>query len=158
MDRIYEMITIAKEDPRSPDALRLLSAFVDDVKNRYDFSPPDVGVFDPDLVSVPRSVFLIARRDGNAIGCGALVPIDEFRVEVKRTFVVREERGHGIATMILDELERLARDFGYDAMRLETGNKQPESIALYAKSGFYRIPNFPPYQEDRSAVCFEKRI
>jgi len=152
------MITIAREDPRSPDALRLLSAFVDEVKNRYDFPPADVGDFDPELVSVPRSVFLIARRDGNAVGCGALVPMDEFRVEVKRTFVAREERGLGIATMILDELDRVAREFGYDAMRLETGNKQPESIALYAKAGFYRIPNFPPYQNDRSAVCYEKRI
>jgi putative acetyltransferase len=152
------MITIAKEDPSSPDAVRLLTAFVDDVKTRYDFPPIDVGVLNPELISVPRSVFLIARRDGEAVGCGALVPLDDFLVEIKRTFVIREARGHGIATMILDELERLAREFGYDAMRLETGNKQPESIALYAKAGFYRIPNFSPYENDRSAVCFEKRI
>jgi putative acetyltransferase len=152
------MITIAQEDPRSPDATRLLSAFIEDVKTRYDSPPADVGVFDPELASAPRSVFLIARRDGKAVGCGALVPMDEYLVEVKRTFVEREERGHGIATIILEELERLARDFGYDAMRLETGNKQPESIALYAKAGFYRIPNFPPFENDRSAVCFEKRI
>jgi putative acetyltransferase len=112
------MITIAHEDPRSPDATRLLSAFIEDVKNRYDFSPKDVGEFDPELVSAPRSVFLIARRDGKAVGCGALVPIDEFHVEVKRTFVDREERGLGIATMILEELDRLAREFGYDVIRL----------------------------------------
>ena len=42
------MITIAQEDPRSPDAQRLLSAFVDEVKKRYDFPPADVGFFDPD--------------------------------------------------------------------------------------------------------------
>jgi putative acetyltransferase len=152
------MITIAKEDPRSPDVSRLLSAFVDEVKKRYDSPPADVGIFDPDLVSVPRSVFLVARRNGDAVGCGALVPMDEYSVEVKRMFVARESRGLGIATMILDELERLAREFDYDAMRLETGFKQPESIALYGKAGFYRIPNFPPFESDRSAVCFEKKI
>jgi putative acetyltransferase len=152
------MITIAKEDPSSPDVSRLLSAFVDEVKKRYDSPPADVGIFDPDLVSVPRSVFLVARQDGNAVGCGALVPIDEYSVEVKRMFVARGSRGLGIATLILDELERLAREFDYDAMRLETGVKQPESIALYGKAGFYRIPNFPPFEEDRSAVCFEKKI
>jgi putative acetyltransferase len=160
-DRVAEicaMITIAHEDPHSPDATRLLSAFIEDVKNRYDFSPKDVGEFDPELVSAPRSVFLIARRDGKAVGCGALVPIDEFHVEVKRTFVDREERGLGIATIILEELEHLAREFGYDVMRLETGNRQPESIALYAKAGFYRIPNYPPFENDHSALCFEKRI
>lgn len=152
------MITIAKEDPRSPDALRLLSEFVDEVKKRYDSTPADVGVFDPELVSVPRSVFLIARRDGIAVGCGALVPMDEHRVEIKRMFVAPAERGVGIATMIIGELERLAREFGYDAMRLETGSRQPESIALYGKSGFYRIPNFPPYENDAAAFCYEKQI
>jgi putative acetyltransferase len=152
------MITIAKEDPRSPDASRLLSEFVDEVKKRYESAPADVGIFDPELVLVPRSVFLVARRDGRAVGCGALVPMDEYCVEVKRMFVASNERGHGIATMIFDELERLAREFDFDAMRLETGVMQPESIALYGKAGFYRIPNFPPFDNDLSAVCFEKKI
>jgi len=158
VDPIAEMITIAKEDPRSEDVSRLLSAFVEEVKKRYDSPPADVGIFDPELVSVPGSVFLVARRDGNAVGCGALVPMDEYCVEVKRMFVANGERGLGIATMILAELERLSREFDYDAMRLETGIKQPESIALYGKAGFYRIPNFPPFENDLSAVCFEKRI
>ena len=136
----------------------MLSAFVDEVKKRYDFLPADVGFFDPELVAVPRSIFLVARDDGNAVGCGALVPMDENVVEVKRMFVAPEERGYGIATQILDELERLARKFDYDAMRLETGIRQPESIALYGKAGFYRIPNFPPFEDDSSAVCFEKGI
>ena len=153
-----QMITIAQEDPRSLDVQRLLSAFVDEVKKRYDSPPADVGLFDPELVAVPRSIFLVARDDGNAVGCGALVPLDETVVEVKRMFVAPQKRGHGIARRILDELERLAREFDYDAMRLETGVRQPESIALYVKGGFYRIPNFPPFEDDASAVCFEKRI
>jgi putative acetyltransferase len=158
VDGIAQMITIAKEDPRSPDVSRLLSAFVDEVKKRYDSPPADVGFFDPELVSAPRSAFLVARSEGKAVGCGALVPMDEYAVEVKRMFVSKEDRGLGIATMILDELERLAREFDYDAMRLETGVKQPESVALYGKAGFYRIPNFPPFDNDSSAVCFEKKI
>jgi putative acetyltransferase len=152
------MITVAQEDPRSPDVQRLLSAFGDEVKKRYDSPPADVGIFDPALVAVPRSVFLVARNDGNPVACGALVPMDENCVEVKRMFVAPQQRGLGIATRILDELERFAREFDYDAMRLETGVRQPESIALYGKAGFYRIPNFPPFENDSSAVCFEKRI
>ena len=152
------MITIAQEDPRSPDAQRLLSAFVDEVKKRYDSPPADVGFFDPALVAVPRSIFLVARENGNAVGCGALVPMGENVVEIKRMFVAPPERGLGIATQILEELERLAREFDYDAMRLETGVRQPESIALYGKAGFYRIPNFSPFEDDSSAVCFEKGI
>jgi GNAT superfamily N-acetyltransferase len=152
------MIRIAPEDPRSQVVQELLSAFIEDVRRRYDTPPADIGTFDPHVVSVPRSVFLVARRDNTAIGCGALVPMDEYYVEVKRMYVRPEERGCGVAMKILEELERFAREFEYEAMRLETGVNQPESIALYGKGGFYRIPNFPPFAGDHSAVCFEKRI
>jgi putative acetyltransferase len=152
------IITIEPEDPRSPEAQELLSRFIDEVRKRYDEPPADVGFFDPALVSVPRSAFLVVRLEGKAVGCGALVPMEEEVAEIKRMFVVPGERGHGIAKRILEELERLARDFEYDVIRLETGVKQPESIALYGKFGFYRIPNFPPFEDDPTAVCFEKRV
>jgi len=152
------MIRIAPEDPRSQAAQDLLSAFVEDVKRRYQTPPAEISAFDPNLVSVARSAFLVARRDNIAIGCGALVPIDDYHVEVKRMYVLPAERGCGFAMKILEELERLAREFDYEAIRLETGINQPESIALYGKGGFYRIPNFPPFEQDPSAVCFEKRI
>jgi putative acetyltransferase len=152
------MITVEPENPRSPEAQELLSTFIEEVRKRYDEPPADVGYFDPELVSVPKSVFLIVRSEGKAIGCGALVPMDEEVAEIKRMFVLPDERGHGLARRILEELERFAREFEYNAIRLETGVKQPESIALYGKSGFYRVPNFPPFENDATAVCFEKRV
>ena len=151
-------ITVSPEDPRAPEAQALLNAFVDEVQHRYDAAPADVGYFDPSVVSVPKSVFLVARVEGRAVGCGALVPLEDDVVEIKRMFVLPQERGHGIAKKILDRLQSLAQEFDYDRIRLETGTKQPESIALYGKSGFYRVPNFPPFENDHTAVCFEKRI
>jgi GNAT superfamily N-acetyltransferase len=151
-------ITVSPEDPQSPEAQELLNAFVEEVRHRYEAPPADVGDFDPALVSVPKSAFLVARVEGRAVGCGALVPMEDDIVEIKRMFVHPHERGHGIAKKILDRLQSLAREFDYDRIRLETGTKQPESIALYGKSGFYRVPNFPPFENDRTAICFEKRI
>jgi GNAT superfamily N-acetyltransferase len=151
-------ITVSPEDPCAPEAQALLNAFVDEVQHRYDATPADVGYFDPSVVSVPKSAFLVARVEGRAVGCGALVPMEDDIVEIKRMFVLPTERGHGIAKKILDRLQSLAQEFDYDRIRLETGNKQPESIALYGKSGFYRVPNFPPFENDHTAVCFEKRI
>jgi putative acetyltransferase len=151
-------ITVSPEDPRSPEAQVLLNAFVDEVRQRYDAAPADVGYFDPALVAGPKSAFLVARVEGRAVGCGALVPMEDDIVEIKRMFVLPNERGHGIAKKILDGLQSLAQGFDYDRIRLETGTKQPESIALYGKSGFYRVPNFPPFDNDTTAVCFEKRI
>jgi len=39
---------------------------------------------------------------------------------------------------------------------LETGINQPEAMSLYEKSGFKRIPNYPPYVGVESSFCFEK--
>ena len=136
----------------------MLNAFEEEVRRRYDEPPADVGYFDPALVSVAASVFLIARIEGRAVGCGALVPMEDKIVEIKRMFVLPNERGRGVAKKILQTLQAYAQEFDYDRIRLETGIKQPESIALYGKSGFYRVPNFPPFEEDRTAVCFEKQI
>jgi putative acetyltransferase len=152
------MINVSPEDCNSAEAQALLSAFIEEVKERYEESPADIGYFDPALVAVSKSTFLVARKDGLAVGCGALVPIDERTVEIKRMFVLPEHRSHGVASAVLQKLQDMAREFDYDVIRLETGNRQPESIALYGKSGFYRIPNYPPYEEDPLAFCFEKKI
>src|SRR5690242_16535494 len=51
----FAMITIHPADPRTPEAQKLLSAFIEEVRKRYENAPADVGEFDPELVSQPRS-------------------------------------------------------------------------------------------------------
>ena len=41
---------------------------------------------------------------------------------------------------------------------LETGTAQPEAIALYASSGYHRIPNFGTYREYPNSRCFAKTL
>jgi putative acetyltransferase len=79
-------------------------------------------------------------------------------MEVKRMFVVEEKRGQGIASKVLIELEKWAKELHYEKCILETGVKQPEAIRLYEKSGYRRIPNYGQYKDVAASVCFEKRI
>ena len=44
------------------------------------------------------------------------------------------------------------------ATALETGNRQPEAIALNEAAGFQRIPAFGAYVDDPFSVCFEKSL
>ena len=65
----------------------------------------------------------------------------------------------GLARAILRERERLAREAGVEAVRRETGLRQPEAIALYESEGYERFECWPPiYSEDPLSVCFEKRF
>lgn len=51
-------------------------------------------------------------------------------------------RRKGVAQAILAELERLATEYGYSSIKLQTGHKQPAAAALYEGIGYYRIPIF----------------
>lgn len=93
-----------------------------------------------------------------AVGCGALKQFDRERLEVKRMYVSPENRGKGIARLLLGALEAWAKELGYGKCILETGKKQPEAIALYEKSGYVRVSNYGQYQGIENSVCFEKNL
>jgi GNAT superfamily N-acetyltransferase len=101
---------------------------------------------------------LVLYEDTNAIACGAIRPLDEKKMEVKRMFVLPEFRNKGLASMVLSALENWAKELGYQNCVLETGKKQPEAIALYEKAGYRRIPNYGQYAGIENSVCFEKKL
>jgi GNAT superfamily N-acetyltransferase len=91
-----------------------------------------------------------------AAGCGAFKPFAHDAVEIKRMFTATTHRRQGIGSNVLNELENWARELGHRRCVLETGNKQPEAIALYTKRGYRVIPNYGQYIGVESSVCFEK--
>ena len=111
-----------------------------------------------DELMIPGAVFVVARRNGQAVGCGAIRPLETGVAEVKRMFVVADARGHGIGHAVLSQLETLAREMGYAKLRLETGLKQPEAITLYKKAGYGPYPCYGPYATNPLSVCFEKTL
>mgnify|MGYP000884389761 CR=1 FL=1 len=150
-------ISIASESPLTEDAQRLLAELTTELAARYE---DDGGAysFNPADVLVPRSAFLIARRNGIAVGCGALRPLKPEIGEIKRMYVTPEARGLGLSRLLLTRLETLAREFGYAWLWLETGTKQPEALGLYASCGFQRRESYGYYKNDPASVCFEKRL
>ena len=84
--------------------------------------------------------------------------IGDGAAEVRRMFVTAAVRRRGVARAVLVELERQAMLLGYRALRLQTGDRQPEAVALYAAAGYARIAPFGPYVDDATSVCFEKRF
>jgi GNAT superfamily N-acetyltransferase len=101
---------------------------------------------------------VVAYKDGKPLGCGAIKEYEPGTMEIKRMYVPPENRGKGIATKILSELENWARELSYAKCILETGKKQPEAIGLYKKCGYNLIPNYGQYAEMENSVCFEKAI
>ena len=143
-------------DPRSVEAIVLMEQLTAELTARYDYLDDGTGNFRPEDVDIPGAAFLIGRVSGEAVACAALRPMSAVMGEIKRVYVVPAFRGRRYGHLLLAELERVAAGFGYHTLRLETGTRQPESLALYEKAGYRRIPNYEPYVESHWSVCFEK--
>lgn len=99
---------------------------------------------------------VVAYLDEVPVGCGAIKEYDPDSMEVKRMYVPVENRGKGIASLVLKELEKWAAELGYERCILETGKRQPEAIALYKKNAYQVTENYGPYVGVDNSVCFEK--
>jgi putative acetyltransferase len=113
-----------------------------------------------DIASLMRAdvTFIVARIDGRAMGCGAVVDSGEGWAEIKRMFVSPAARGRRLGRRLLEKLEAIAAERGASKLRLETGGKQPEALALYASSGFVEIGPFGKYGPDPLSIFMEKPI
>ncbi|TYB60622.1 GNAT family N-acetyltransferase [Nonomuraea sp. PA05] len=102
--------------------------------------------------------YLVASVDGRAVGCGAVQPVDDVTGELKRMYVVPEQRGRGIATSLLSALEELARRLGYERLRLATGLRQPEAIALYERCAYTLTEPYGRYVDAPLTRCYAKAL
>jgi len=142
----------------APEITALAQAQQKEMRRLYE-GEADIGpsreapMFEP-----PDGIFLAIRVDGRAAACGGICRFDDTRGELKRMYVVPESRGLGLGRRLLEALEEHATRFGYRALVLETGDRQPEALGLYRSAGYEPIPCYPPYDSRTLSLCFEKRL
>jgi GNAT superfamily N-acetyltransferase len=146
---------VREVDPASDDAATLMRALDDDLEQRYPGA--DIHGIAPDRLRAAGGLFLVGYEEDRAVACAALRPADEF-LEVKRMFVVPSARRRGHARALLSALEARAVTLGARLIRLETGDGQPEAIALYESAGYSAIPCYAEYAGSPHSRCFEKRL
>lgn len=150
------MIQIAIENPDQPEIAALLEAGEAYMASRY----PAESNHMLDIASLqrPEVKFLVARVDGRALGCGAVVSSGEGWAEIKRMFVAPAARGMKIGRQLLEQIETIASQSDERLLRLETGARQPEALALYRSAGFVEIGPFGSYRPDPLSLFMEKPI
>ena len=78
--------------------------------------------------------------------------------ELKRLFVDEAARGRGVADLLLDALERAARERSIRTLRLETGTRSAAALRFYARRGYERIPAFGEYVGSAASVCMAREL
>ena len=147
-------LTVAPEPFDSPDAAALLAAVQAELIERYGGDAERGAKPSPENIAA----LLVARDgDGEAVGCGALRELEDGAVEIKRMYVRPQDRGRGLAWVILAELEAEAQRREFAVVRLETGVHSPEAMSLYRAAGYREIPCYGAYDGPVSR-CFERRL
>jgi uncharacterized protein YhfF/GNAT superfamily N-acetyltransferase len=150
--------TIRVVDPQGDDALSLLREAAIEARALYPQAHTEDAPWPGNPPTPPGGTYVIAYDGAVPIASGALRPLDSATVEVRRVYVSQTYRRRGVARRVLAALESEAAQRGYDVMRLETGDRQQVTMALYEACGFVRIAPFGEHVDDPTSVCFEKPI
>jgi ribosomal protein S18 acetylase RimI-like enzyme len=142
--------------PAADEARQILRAYFDDVTTRYygrQASQEEISAAmrdEPsDDLELPRGLLVVARADGNVLGCAGLRLLRGQIAEVTRVFVVPAARRRGLGSRLLDCLEDHARQHRISTLRLDTRSDLLEARRLYARHGYREAPQFSsgPYAD-----------
>lgn len=101
----------------------------------------------PERYGPPAGLALLAEDGDDLVGGVGCRDLGDGTCEMKRMYVLDGFQGRGIGRLLCTELVARAVADGYRAMRLDTGTRNTEAIALYGRLGFrpcdpYR--DYPP--------------
>jgi GNAT superfamily N-acetyltransferase len=132
------------------------------------YGGPDEAVVDPAEFRPPAGLFLVAEVEGVPAGCGAWREHGDGHhgdshhgdgvVEIKRVYVEPAFRRLGLAQVVVAALECSAVAAGHRAAVLNSGNRQPEALALYASRGYTPVPGYGIYAGEAGAVFLGKDL
>lgn len=155
---IAAQIRVGLEPPESDDVRGAFAQFYRELDTRFEggFSPGNTLHVGDDEFTPPHGGVLLARLDGQVVGCGAVRLTAPDTAHLKRMWVSPAVRGLGLGRRLMTELETLAAALGARRVQLETNHTLHEAIAMYRTSGYEAIPRF---NEERYADhWFEKPL
>jgi len=152
---LQNLITMIRTTSENPDFKHLTDLLDDELCLLYNTQKADYEEYNR-ITNLPTVI--LAYDNDKAIGCGCFKIYDENTIELKRMFVVPSFRGKGIASAMVQELEAWAKEQGFHEVVLETGNKQPEAIAMYQKLGYSDSKKPEQNHEIGHSVFMRKRL
>jgi molybdate transport system substrate-binding protein len=106
----------------------------------------DPGGIDNDLEDLEASYFsrgghfdAVVAEEGHIAGCCGIYAIDAATCELRKMYLRRDARRHGVGGRLLRRALAFAKSRGFKRVELETASVLKQAIALYAGAGFRPI-------------------
>ncbi len=104
--------------------------------------------FEEELVTVreqygpPSGALVLAYAGERAVGCAGVRSKGAGIAELKRMYVQPEYRGHQLGRLLLERSVSIAKDLGYEKLRLDTLASMTGARRLYESFEFQVIPAY----------------
>ena len=100
--------------------------------------------------------FLVGYDGGIPVCCAGVRLLSGRTGEVKRVFARKNHKGYGTALMA--SVEARAAALGYRRLVLECREGNAAAIRFYRRIGYAVCEKYPPYGDEKDAVCMEKLL
>ena len=110
-----------------------------------------------EMYALPHGVILLIKEDGLFNGCVAVRKKELGIAELKRMYIKPMSRTVGLGASLLQRAIAIAKELGYEKIRLDTLDNMHPAINLYKKAGFYEIEPYY-FNPQKNAVFFEKTL
>lgn len=97
-------------------------------------------------------IFIVGLYHSTAVCTGALTKEDHATGRIERMSVLKAYRQQGLASIMLLELEKRAKELGYVKLVLETNKSWLDAIQFYKKHGFIE------FNIDEQLIHMEKSL
>jgi putative acetyltransferase len=106
-------------------------------------------------LDTPGALLFMARLDGVAVGCAALLDLSDGAAELKRMIVDPDHARRGIGRSLIEACLRGARSRGLKTLLLEVGIRNVEARRLYESCGFRDRGPFGSYKQTPIATFMQ---
>jgi putative acetyltransferase len=134
------MVEIREFEAGDAEAFRALNE--EWITRYFALEPRDVETLgDPETKILARGgQIFFAIREGQPVGCVALVTMGEREFEISKMAVTSAAQGMGLGRRLMERAIDAARQRGASRLYLETNHVLTPAIALYESVGFRHLP------------------
>ncbi|MPY25727.1 GNAT family N-acetyltransferase [Shewanella psychropiezotolerans] len=131
----------------TPEVDSLVCAIIKRVGEEYGAVGEGYGPSDAEVENMSQhysninSLYLVAKLNGKVVGGCGVAPFNKSSdiCELKKLFLLKESRGHGLGKSLTIKCLEYAKQQGYQQCYLDTLSNMDSAIRLYEKLGFEHL-------------------
>ena len=140
----HTLIIRALKPNDNPNLAKIIRSALEE----FGANKPGTVYFDPttdalfDLFQAPGSAYFVAEESGELLGGAGFFPtngLPDGVAELVKMYLRPEARGLGLAKLLINKTEEMAKKMGYAGLYLESMPELANALTMYEKMGYHYL-------------------